>query len=264
VRRELVAVVHSGYWGLYLLLVSLFLIVAHGPRGALGPLAVLALTWPIAVIAVVPNAAAFYASYGPLFSRLARRRFASLFAGGIGVAFAASALGLLLALLFFGARQPAFAKSNELTTLTLSLAIVAGIHSAVALVIRGFEGWYGRAAAPDAAAIDPPLAAAPREFIFVKTEQRLERVRLADILMIEGQRDYRRIHTPDRRIMTLQTFAEFERQIPADVVCRVHKSYMVGVGRIESIERGRIAIHGLSIPISDTYRDRFYAVIGQN
>lgn len=103
-----------------------------------------------------------------------------------------------------------------------------------------------------------------RHVIFVKTEQRLEKVRLDEILVIEGQRDYRRIHTAGRRIMTLQTFAEFERDIPPDVVCRVHKSYMVALDKIESVERGRITVHNLAgpIPISDTYKDRFYALIG--
>src|SRR5215203_831049 len=100
-----------------------------------------------------------------------------------------------------------------------------------------------------------------RDSIFVKTEQRLERVNLADIVLIEGQRDYRRIHTRTKRIMTLQSFGAFERQISPDVICRVHKSYMVALDKIESIEGRRITIRGLRIPISNTYRDRFFAAI---
>jgi len=272
VRRDVLAAIHSGYWSVYLLLVGLFLAMLGASRGG-RPFAGLLIAWPIVLIAVAPNAAAFYASYGPLFSRyLARRRFAGLFAGGLGIAAAAAAFGLALALLLFGIRQPAFTRSGELAVLTLSLAAIAALHIAVALVIRGFIGWYGGSAvvAPEVAQPDEPLAvpaaaALPlRDVIFVKTEQRLEKVRLDDILVIEGQRDYRRIHTVDRRIMTLQTFAEFERQLPADVICRVHKSYMVAVGRIDAIERGRIAIHGLTVPISDTYRTRFFALIGHH
>ena len=261
-RRDLLAAIHSGYWGVYLLLIALFLAVVGGARGG-RPFAGLLLAWPIVLIAVAPNAAAFYASYGPLFTRcLARRRFAGLVAGGLGIAAAAAAGGLALALLLFGIRQPVFSQSSELAVLTLTLTAIAALHIAVALVIRGFVGWYGGAAA----AVEPPAPPLPplRDVIFVKTEQRLERVRLDEILVIEGQRDYRRIHTLDRRIMTLQTFAEFERQLPADVVCRVHKSYMVAVGRIDAVERGRIAIHGLTVPISDTYRDRFFALIGHD
>ena len=107
-----------------------------------------------------------------------------------------------------------------------------------------------------------PIRPAARDVIFVKTEQRLEKVFVRDILVIEGQRDYRRIHTPARRIMTLQTFGEFERQLPPEAVCRVHKSYMVALDQIESIEHGHIRIAGMTIPISETYRDRFMALIG--
>ena len=62
--------------------------------------------------------------------------------------------------------------------------------------------------------------------------------------------------------MTLQTFGEFERQIAPDVICRVHKSYMVALDKIDTVEQGRITIGDLTIPISETYRDRFFALIG--
>ncbi len=99
------------------------------------------------------------------------------------------------------------------------------------------------------------------EFIFVKTENRLEKVMLQDILYIEGMRDYRRIHTLDKRIMTLQNFKEFERIIPSNLVCRVHKSYMVSLSKVDSIERSRIKIGNQLIPISETYKAHFFQLI---
>lgn len=98
-------------------------------------------------------------------------------------------------------------------------------------------------------------------FIFVKTENRLEKIMLNDILYIEGMRDYRRIHTINKRVMTLQNFNEFEKLIPASVVCRVHKSYMVAIDKIESIERSRIKIADQLIPVSETYKEHFYHLI---
>lgn len=100
------------------------------------------------------------------------------------------------------------------------------------------------------------------EYIFIKTENRLEKVTISDILFIEGMRDYRRIHTSTKKIMTLQNFKELEQLIPAYLVCRVHKSYMVSIGKIESIERSRIRIGKEIIPISDTYSEAFFRVIG--
>lgn len=99
------------------------------------------------------------------------------------------------------------------------------------------------------------------DFIFVKTENRLEKIMISDILYIEGMRDYLRIHTASKKIMTLQSFNEIEQLIPAHLVCRVHKSYMVAVNKIESIERSRIKIADQLIPVSETYKDAFLQLI---
>ena len=101
------------------------------------------------------------------------------------------------------------------------------------------------------------------EFIFVKTENRLEKIMIDDIVYIEGMRDYRRIHTTDKhtKVMTLQNFSEFESMIPPSLVCRVHKSYMVALNKIISIERGRINIADQLIPISETYKEGFFQLI---
>lgn len=98
---------------------------------------------------------------------------------------------------------------------------------------------------------------AEKKFIFVKTEYRQEKIFLDEIIYIEGMRDYRRIHTMDKRIMTLQTFGEFEKEIPADIICRIHKSYMVSISKIDSVERERVRIGETFIPVSDTYRKSF-------
>lgn len=100
-----------------------------------------------------------------------------------------------------------------------------------------------------------------KKFIFVKTEYRLEKVLFSDILYIEGMRDYRCIYTPGKRIMTLQTFSELELDIPASQVCRVHKSYMVSIEKIESIEKDEIKIGDKYIPISETYKKAFWKLI---
>jgi DNA-binding LytR/AlgR family response regulator len=102
---------------------------------------------------------------------------------------------------------------------------------------------------------------APNNFIFVKTENRLEKVFLREIVYIEGMRDYRRVHTINKKIMTLQTFAEFECQIPPHIVCRVHKSFMVALAQIDSIEKSGIKIKDQTIPISESYKERFLSLI---
>jgi DNA-binding LytR/AlgR family response regulator len=97
--------------------------------------------------------------------------------------------------------------------------------------------------------------------VLVKAAGRLERIPLADILFIEGQRDYRRIHTSTRRVMTDQTFASFERVFPADVLCRVHKSFMVAVAKVDTVTRSTLTIGSTAIPISDGYRRRIQEIL---
>jgi len=99
------------------------------------------------------------------------------------------------------------------------------------------------------------------EYIFVKTENRLEKIAINDILYIEGMRDYLRIHTINKKIMTLQSFTELEKLIPLNLVCRVHKSYMVAINKIESIERSEIKIGNVIIPVSLTYKEILFQFI---
>ena len=99
------------------------------------------------------------------------------------------------------------------------------------------------------------------DFIFVKTENRLEKVMVNDILYIEGMRDYLRIHTTNKKIMTLQSFSELEQLLPSHLVCRVHKSYMIAINKIDAIERGRIKIADQLIPVSETYKEAFLQLI---
>jgi len=101
------------------------------------------------------------------------------------------------------------------------------------------------------------------DFIFVKTENRLQKVALSDILFIEGQGDYLKIITTTVRIMTLQNFRKFEDTLPPGNFIRVHKSYLVALSKIESISRNRIKIGNNLIPVSDTYKDAFYEAIGK-
>jgi len=100
-------------------------------------------------------------------------------------------------------------------------------------------------------------------FIFIKTENRLEKINFEEILYIEGMGDYRRIHCTKKKIMTLQTFSELEHLIPDSIVIRVHKSFMVSINKIESIERNRIKINDIRIPISESYKAIFYDKISK-
>jgi len=103
------------------------------------------------------------------------------------------------------------------------------------------------------------------DFIFVKSEHKIQKVYLRDILFIEGLKDYISIFTPAERIITLQNMKKMEDALPERHFVRVHKSYIVSLNKIDSIERSRIWIGDKIIPVGDTYRDQFFKIIeGKN
>ncbi|RYY11017.1 MAG: response regulator transcription factor, partial [Chitinophagaceae bacterium] len=93
--------------------------------------------------------------------------------------------------------------------------------------------------------------------IFVKTEYRNERIDLDEIRYIQGMKDYLSIVLGKRKIMTLMSFGNMLQLLPSHMFVRVHKSYIVSLDKIRSIEKSQINIEDVSIPVSDTYRELF-------
>jgi two-component system, LytTR family, response regulator len=118
---------------------------------------------------------------------------------------------------------------------------------------------------PETKAEHAPQSDFLSDFIFVKTEYKIQKVYLNDILFIEGLKDYISIFTPAERIITLQNMKKMEDALPEKHFIRVHKSYIVSLNKIDSIERSRIFIKDKIIPVGDTYRDEFFKIVdGKN
>jgi DNA-binding LytR/AlgR family response regulator len=99
------------------------------------------------------------------------------------------------------------------------------------------------------------------EYLFVKTEHRIQKVNLKDILFIEGLQNYISIQTPNERVLSLQTLKKIEESLPLKDFVRVHKSYIVALRHISAIERSRIFIGDTVIPVGDNYREGFYGIV---
>lgn len=102
------------------------------------------------------------------------------------------------------------------------------------------------------------------DYIFIKTEYKIIKINLEDILFIEALKDYTKIYTPYQPVLTLRSLKSFETRLPADKFIRVHRSYLVSLNKINSVEKNTVMIANQSIPISDGYRERFYEVITRN
>jgi DNA-binding LytR/AlgR family response regulator len=100
-------------------------------------------------------------------------------------------------------------------------------------------------------------------YIFVKVETRMVRVELDDILYVEGLKNYLSIHTRNQRIITLQSMKQMEEALPPNRFMRVHKSYLVALDKIHSVERQEIHIGNTIIPVGSTYADNFFKVLNK-
>ena len=101
------------------------------------------------------------------------------------------------------------------------------------------------------------------EYIFVKCEYKQVRVDLDQILFISGLKDYVRIHLKNhpRPLIALTTMKGIEEKLPVNRFCRVHRSYIVAMDKIESVERNVITIAGEAIPVSEANQDKFYSLL---
>jgi DNA-binding LytR/AlgR family response regulator len=109
--------------------------------------------------------------------------------------------------------------------------------------------------------IDNKKDALEQNFVFIKTEYRMQKVAFNDILFIQGMKDYLMVRTKLGNIMTLSNFKKMEEMLPKGQFFRIHKSYLVPFNKIESIERNRIKIANDLLPISDTYREAFFEIL---
>jgi DNA-binding LytR/AlgR family response regulator len=103
-----------------------------------------------------------------------------------------------------------------------------------------------------------------QSFLFVKDGSKLVKVKLQEILYVEGLKDYVAIHTPNKKIVTLQRIKSLETQLPESHFIRIHNSYIVALEWIDAIFKEKVQIGSTLLPISDTYRKAFKAFIDKN
>lgn len=104
------------------------------------------------------------------------------------------------------------------------------------------------------------------KFLFIKSEYKIVRINLSDILYVEGMREYLRIHIQNQpAVMALMSMKKMEEYLPGEQFMRVHRSFIVNLEKVTAIERKRI-IFGKDeyIPVSDQYKDAFQKFLDDN
>lgn len=106
---------------------------------------------------------------------------------------------------------------------------------------------------------------ASQEYFFIKCDHKYERVNYNDVLYIEAMQNYCIVHTRDRKMITYITFSGLESQLPAERFLKVHKSFLVAVEKIKSLDGNEIVIGNARIPISRNLKDEVMKkIMGDN
>jgi DNA-binding LytR/AlgR family response regulator len=107
---------------------------------------------------------------------------------------------------------------------------------------------------------------ANNEFLFLKSEYKIRRINFNDILYIEGLKDYVKVYTKNdsKPILSLTSLKVLETKLPEHTFMRVHRSFIVNLGKIETIERSRIVFGKVYIPVSDQYKEKFQEFVNKN
>ena len=98
-------------------------------------------------------------------------------------------------------------------------------------------------------------------YIFVKSDYQIKKINIDDISYIEGLDDYIKIYSGEEFVLSLMTLKSILSKLPVNRFIRVHRSYIVSISHINSIQRNRISINDKLIPISDTYNADFFKII---
>ncbi|WP_235297505.1 LytR/AlgR family response regulator transcription factor [Portibacter marinus] len=100
------------------------------------------------------------------------------------------------------------------------------------------------------------------DFIFVKSDKKYHKIALSNILFVEAQGNYIRIITKNEKLLTYMSMTEMERNISENLFIRVHKSYIVAIRNIDSVEGNRIKMDSYEIPIGQNYKKYVFHRLG--
>jgi len=105
-----------------------------------------------------------------------------------------------------------------------------------------------------------------KEFLFIKADYKVNKISLDDIVYIEGMREYIRIHLVNgKSLMPHYSLKALEEQLPSGLFMRVHRSYIVNLDKVVTVQNSRIVFGDkVFIPVSEQYSEIFYNWLGSH
>ncbi len=102
-----------------------------------------------------------------------------------------------------------------------------------------------------------------KDYILVKSEHKVHRIKYDDINFIQSMREYVAYYTPNGRILSLQSLKGLEVELPADRFIRIHKSYIVAIDKVTTLEGNMVHVGKEKLPIGASYREEVLGRIFQ-
>ena len=111
-----------------------------------------------------------------------------------------------------------------------------------------------------------PALLQKQDFVFIKSEYKIVKIRFDDILFCKGMKDYIQIYVNGKSnpIVTLKSLNAFETKLPPAKFIRVHRSYIVSLLHIDSISKNEISIGKQLVPIGNIFKSDFFKMIEMN
>lgn len=94
-------------------------------------------------------------------------------------------------------------------------------------------------------------------FIFIKSDKKTIKINIPDIFYIEGLGDYIKIYFSDKKIVSNLSMKKIENLLPKDDFYRIHKSFIISINKIDSIEGNLVKINNTKLPIGNSFRQNF-------
>lgn len=137
--------------------------------------------------------------------------------------------------------------------------------NAIDYLLKPFSFEEFLAAAQKAKRQGASLPSKVQDYIIVKSDYKLRQIELNDIIYIEGLKDYVKIHreSADKSLLTLMSMKKLEASLPKDRFMRIHRSFIVNLNKIKTVERGSIVFGKEHIPVSDKYKEQFQEFLNQ-
>lgn len=99
------------------------------------------------------------------------------------------------------------------------------------------------------------------DYFFIKCNQKIEKIFTRDVIYVEGMANYIVIHTIQQKYIAYLTFKGIEEQLPANLFIRIHRSYLIAVNAIKSINPEEVVLPGITLPISKNHKDQVMELV---